>query len=107
MSRRMLNTNLGNSKPDPVPVIENPFDLVMNTPKPVQKYVPKEPIFLTKEMWDQVCSQTHDASTPFTVTITVKDNEDNDTVVGDMDNLVIDEKEDEPYVPKRTRKTKK
>jgi len=106
MSRRLLNMNNLGVPPTPAPV-EKPLDLVMNRPKPMQNYVPNEPIILTKEMWEQVCSQTYDASTPFTVTITVKDDEVNDTVVADMDNLGIDEKEEEPYVPKRTRKSKK
>ena len=107
MSRRLLNkNNLGNSTPS-LPV-ENPIELIMNKPKPVLNYVPNEPIILTKEQWEVVCSKTHDATVPFTVTITVKDNE-NDTLVDSVKDLAIDneEKEEENYVPKRIRKNKK
>jgi hypothetical protein len=91
--------------------VENPLDLVMNRPKPVTNYQPNEPIFLTAEQWAMVCDKTRDATTPFTVTITVTDNKE-DTLIGDVRDLVIDDgveeqKEEPEYVPKRVRKNKK
>jgi hypothetical protein len=82
----------------------------MNKPKPVTTLVPNEPIILTKDQWDLVVSKTYDASIPFKVEITVMDKE-NDTIVGDVSNLAIEEgvdesKEEEPYVPRKVRKSK-
>lgn len=111
MSRRLLNmNNLGGSSLN-LSSVESPLEIVMNKPKPVTNYQPNEPIILTKEQWDLVCSKTHDASLPFTVTITVQDKED-DTLVGSVKDLaigdgVVEEKDEEPYIPKRVRKNKK
>lgn len=105
MSRRMLNTNLGVSKPPSLPVIENVFDMVMDKPKPVQKLIPNEPIFLTKEQWEMICNKTHDVSTPFTVEITVTDNTPQDEEEGAEE--AKEEVDETPYVPKKTRRTKK
>jgi hypothetical protein len=101
MSRRLLNTDdLGASSSSLLSGV-NPMDIVK--PKPVipQHYVPNEPIFLTKEQWDFVCSKTHDATVPFKVEVTVIDK-------SEEDEGVEEEKEQEDrYVPKRTRKSKK
>lgn len=106
MSRRLLN-NLGASKPLPPPTTSNPLELVMAKPRPVQHYIPNEPIFLTKEQWDFICNKTNDATTPFTVEITVIDKEDKqvDAAVGveEMKQEVVEQE----YIPKRVRKSKK
>lgn len=111
MSRRLLNMNNLGASSAKLPSVENPLELVMNKPKPVTTYVPNEPIILTKEQWELVCSKTHDATLPFSVTITIKDKED-DTLANDMkdlaiENVVEEDKNEEPYVPKRVRKIKK
>jgi len=110
MSRRTLNIQ-HLAIPAPPPSAENILETVMVKPKPVQHFVPDEPIFLTKEQWDMLCTKTYDATTPFTVTVTV-DDKISDTLVGDVKDLAVDDvdesrEKDAPYIPKRIRKNKK
>lgn len=99
MSRRCLN--LGNNKTVPVE-IGNPMDLVKPKPVVVQTITPNEPVFLTRDQWDAICCKTHDVATPFKVEITVIENKEED------DEGAEEVKEEEtPYIPKRTRKSKK
>ena len=101
MSRRLLNyDDLGVSS-SALPIVENPIELLKPKPVPVQNYVPQEPIILSKEQWDFICSRTHDATAPFTVTVTVVDKKEEE------DEGVEEQKDEEPYVPKRGRKSKK
>lgn len=101
MSRRLLNLNdLGVSSPN-YPV-ENPMEMVKPKPVPVSNYIPNEPIVLTKQQWEFVCSKTHDASLPFTVQVTVMDKNEEDEDEG-----LEEVKEEEQYIPKRTKKSKK
>lgn len=104
MSRRLLNNkNLGvsfQSRP-----VENPFEMVKPTPIPVHTFVPSTPIFLTAEQWNSICDKTHDATTPFRVEVTVIDKTEEAV---EEDGIGVEEvKDDEPYVPKRGRKSKK
>lgn len=104
MSRRLLNmnTNLGSSSASLQ--VENPMELVKPKPVPVQNFIPNEPIILTKDEWEAVCSKTKDASVPFTVQITVinKEEEQDDKI-----NVEEVEHVEEVYQPKRVRKSKK
>ena len=96
MSRRCLN--LEKLKPA-LPEIGNPMDLVKPKPVAVQTFIPNEPVFLTKEQWDAICFKTHDVATPFKVEVTVTDDKkDEEDVAG---------KDEEAYIPKKTRKSKK
>ena len=113
MSRRLLNHNDLGVSSSSLPV-ENPIELVMNKPKPVQNYVPSEPIILTKEQWQFVCNKTHDASIPFKVEVTVTDTThegifpQGNTTNEEEDEEGVDQvKDEETYVPKRTRKSRK
>lgn len=107
MSRRLLNmnTNLGSSTAS-LPV-DNPMELVKPKPVVVQNFVPNEPIILTKEQWEAVCSKTKDASVPFTVQITVINTEEEEPEHDDKINFEEVEKIEEVYIPKRVRKSKK
>ena len=97
MSRRLLNLE----KPKmTLPEIGNPMELVKPRPVVVQTIIPNEPVFLSKEQWDAICSKTHDVATPFKIEVTVidKTEEEEDEV---------EEVKEEVYVPKKTRKSKK
>ena len=98
MSRRCLN--LSNNKTVPVE-IGNPMDLVKPKPVVVQTITPNEPVFLTRDQWDAICSKTHDVATPFKIEVTVIENKEED------DEGAEEVKEEETYVPKKTRKSKK
>lgn len=98
MSRRSLNNNhLGASASNIV--LENPMEMIKPKPITVSNYIPNEPIILTKEQWQTICDRTHDASLPFTVSITVIDKEEEE-----QEGVEVKESE---YVPKRTKKSKK
>jgi len=96
MSRRCLNLE----KPKHVlpEIVGNPMELVKPKPVVVQTIVPNEPVFLTKDQWDAICFKTHDVATPFKIEVTVIENKEEDEE---------EVKEEEVYVPKKTRKTKK
>ena len=100
MSRRLLNETLGDINQDLPQVAENPLDLVLPKPKPVQNFIPNEPIFLTKTQWDFICSKTVDVSTPFSVEVTVMDDRKQDEEVKEEEV----KEEEETYIPKRGRK---
>jgi hypothetical protein len=107
MSRRLLNnSNLG--MPAPTLPVENVFEMVKPTPIPVRTYTPSTPIFLTQEQWNAICDKTQDATVPFSVTVTVVDKSQHNSAEKD-DEINLDELKEglEPYVPKKTRKTKK
>lgn len=99
MSRRLLNmNNLGVSSSNIV--LENPMEIIKPKPVPVSNYIPNEPIIFTKEQWEAICDKTHDASIPFTVSITVMDKKEEHVDVEEV-------KEEEPeYVPKKRRSKK-
>ena len=100
MSRRCLNISL--EKPKHVlPEIGNPMDLVKPKPVVVQTFIPNEPVFLTRDQWDAICYKTHDVATPFKIEVTVIENKEED------DDGTEEVKEEEIYVPKKTRKSKK
>lgn len=98
MSRRSLNNNhLGASSSNIV--LENPMEMIKPKPIPVQNYIPNEPIILTKEQWQTICDRTHDASLPFTVSITVMDKEEEEQEG-------VEEIQEPEYVPKKRRSKK-
>lgn len=101
MSRRLLNMNDLGISPPSIPV-ENPIEMIKPKPVPVHHFIPNEPIILTKEQWEFVCSKTHDATIPFKVEVTVIEKPELNEAEENEEN-----KEEEPYVPKKTRRTKK
>lgn len=105
MSRRfaMLNSLGNQSSSANLPSVENPMELVKPKPIVVSNYVPQEPIILSAEEWNLVCSKTKDASLPFTVQITVMEKEKEDNSPAEEEKEV----QGEVYVPKRMRKYKK
>ena len=104
MSRRLLNMNNLGVPPAPSPV-ENPMEIFKPKPIPVHNFIPNEPIILTKEEWEAVCSKTHDATIPFKVEITVIEKPEQNAVEVEEEG-VEENKEEEVYVPKKRRSKK-
>lgn len=100
MSRRLLNHNDLGVSSNNLPV-ENVMEMVKPKPVQVSNYIPNEPIILTAEQWAMICDKTHDASAPFTVTVTVLEKKEEEEEGAE------EVKEEEPYVPKRGRKARK
>lgn len=99
MSRRLLN--LEKAKVAPAE-LTNPMELVKPRPVAVQNFIPNEPVFLTKDQWDMVYAKTYDATAPFKVEVTVIDDKKEEE-----DGVEEVKEEETPYIPRKTRKTKK
>lgn len=106
MSRRLLNMNNLGVPPAPSPV-ENPMEIFKPKPIPVHSFIPNEPIILTKEQWEAVCSKTRDATIPYKVEITIIEKpEQKGDEVEEEEGVEENKDEETPYLPKKRRSKK-